>query len=163
MYRPTVRYDDRFRDYMKDLFHATNLDRNQIFRLSLFLLGHTQEGKDFLSQHLKQGCPLPLPKWGISDHGLVMDSWVDTLEEGKDVMAFEGKDAQPESNIEKGGTSHASKENQGTRLQTASPRPVTNMEGWTREIPRQQGQVYIQPQQPFIQRTKGGGLKVTIK
>jgi hypothetical protein len=60
-YRPTVRYDDIFKDYVDDLFNATNLDRNQIIRLGLFLLGHTKEGRDVLNYF--SSSPLPEPKW----------------------------------------------------------------------------------------------------
>ncbi len=38
MYRPTVRYDDVFKEYIDSLFHATHLDRNQIIRAALFQL-----------------------------------------------------------------------------------------------------------------------------
>lgn len=61
MYRPTVRYDESFREYVDELFQATNLDRNQIMRLALFLLGHTKEGIDVLT--FFSSSPLPDPKW----------------------------------------------------------------------------------------------------
>jgi hypothetical protein len=70
VYRPTVRYDDRFKDYVNDLFHATTLDRNQIMRLALFLLGHTKEGNGILSEHLKKNTSLPSPSWSIQHGGL---------------------------------------------------------------------------------------------
>jgi hypothetical protein len=65
MYRPTVRYDDKFKDYVEGLFHSTSLDRNQIIRLGLFLLGHTKEGRDVL-QHFASS-PLPKPNWNKND------------------------------------------------------------------------------------------------
>ena len=36
MWRPTVRYDERYRDYIDTLFKTSRLDRNQIMRLALF-------------------------------------------------------------------------------------------------------------------------------
>lgn len=63
-YRPTVRYDERFRSYVDDLYHATTLDRNQIMRLALFLLGYTKEGEETLKQFLKKDrTSLPSPNW----------------------------------------------------------------------------------------------------
>jgi hypothetical protein len=60
MYRPTVRYDDCFKEYVEELFRATTLDRNQIMRLALFLLGHTKEGKDVLTFFSSSSLPVPL-------------------------------------------------------------------------------------------------------
>ncbi len=83
MYRPTVRYDDAFKDYVDSLFHATYLDRNQIHRLGLFLLGQTEQGRRLLTSHLKKDVPLPSPTWTINDHGLWMfQTWLDR-EEGE--------------------------------------------------------------------------------
>lgn len=65
VYRPTVRYDDSFKEYVDSLFHSTTLDRNQIMRLALFLLGHTKEGKDVLNHFATS--TLPSPKWTVND------------------------------------------------------------------------------------------------
>jgi hypothetical protein len=65
MYRPTVRYDDRFAEYVQELKECTSLDGNQIMRLALFLLGHTKEGKDVLAFY--SSSPLPVPNWSIND------------------------------------------------------------------------------------------------
>jgi hypothetical protein len=64
VYRPTVRYDDSFKEYVDGLFVATTLDRNQIMRLALFLLGHTREGKDVLTSFATS--PLPQPNWELN-------------------------------------------------------------------------------------------------
>lgn len=61
VYRPTVRYDDRFREYIEELFQATDLDRNQLFRAALLFLGSEGEGKTFLTSHLREGALLPPP------------------------------------------------------------------------------------------------------
>jgi len=67
-YRPTVRYDMRFKDYVEGLFHSTNLDRNQIMRLALYVLGHTSEGMRILEEFQKDALtPPPLPSWELLD------------------------------------------------------------------------------------------------
>jgi hypothetical protein len=83
VYRPTVRYDNRFRDYVNDLFQATTLDRNQIMRLALFLLGHTKEGKEILTLHLKKNSSLPSPNWSPQHGGLWKARAIETLEGGR--------------------------------------------------------------------------------
>jgi hypothetical protein len=70
VYRPTVRYDEIFRGYVEELFRATTLDRNQIIRLALFMLGHTEEGRAKLSSYLMKGASLPSPGWHHSTDGL---------------------------------------------------------------------------------------------
>lgn len=65
-YRPTVRYDMKFKTYVEELFHATNLDRNQIMRLALYVLGHTSEGMRILEEFQKDAkTPPPLPSWEL--------------------------------------------------------------------------------------------------
>jgi hypothetical protein len=59
-YRPTVRYSKEFKDYVDWLFKTTHLDRNQIFRASLFFFGHGQS-RNFLEFHKKRDCKLPSP------------------------------------------------------------------------------------------------------
>ena len=73
MYRPTVRYDDEFKKYVDSLFHSTKLDRNQIMRLGLFLLGHTNEGKQILNEYKRGTSLLPSPTWQPHDYGLWME------------------------------------------------------------------------------------------
>jgi hypothetical protein len=60
-YRPTVRYPSDFKKYVDDLFQATHLDRNQIFRASLFFFGNDELSKQFLEHHRKRDCKLPSP------------------------------------------------------------------------------------------------------
>lgn len=65
-YRPTVRYDMRFKDYVESLFQSTNLDRNQLMRLALYVLGHTSEGMRILEAYQKDSkTPPPLPSWEL--------------------------------------------------------------------------------------------------
>jgi hypothetical protein len=60
-YRPTVRYPSNFKTYVDYLFQATHLDRNQIFRASLFFFGNDELSKRFLEYHRKTDWKLPSP------------------------------------------------------------------------------------------------------
>jgi len=68
-YRPTVRYDEIFRDYINDLFHATTLDRNQILRAALFSAAYSKEFANLIAPYLKKSSSFPLPKWSPDQHG----------------------------------------------------------------------------------------------
>jgi hypothetical protein len=60
-YRPTVRYSDDMKAYVDDLFYATHLDRNQLFRAALFFFGSDSLSKNFLETHVKKQMQLPSP------------------------------------------------------------------------------------------------------
>lgn len=68
-YRPTVRYDEAYRHYIDELFHATLLDRNQLIRAALFTAAHSREFSELLSLYKKSDVPLPYPKWKPNQHG----------------------------------------------------------------------------------------------
>lgn len=68
MYRPTVRYDDIFREYVDSLFHATDLDRNQIIRAALFAAAHSEKFQNLLQPHQKKDVPLPSPLWKLDQN-----------------------------------------------------------------------------------------------
>lgn len=70
MYRPTVRYDDIYQEYVTNLFHATHLDRSQIIRAALFIAGHTEKFSEILSPYVKRGMTLPQPLWDETEHEL---------------------------------------------------------------------------------------------
>lgn len=42
VYRPTVRYPDVYKNYIENIYKATNLDRYQIIRLALFIAAHSK-------------------------------------------------------------------------------------------------------------------------
>jgi len=86
-YRPTVRYDDSFRIYVDDLFHATHLDRNQIIRAALFAAAHSREFIDLLSVYKKPNTSLPSPEWKLRQHGYWLDQKFISEEEERDVNA----------------------------------------------------------------------------
>lgn len=138
VYRPTVRYDDRFRDYVEDCFHATKLDRNQIIRLGLFLLPYSEEGANILRRHAVG--PLPSPKWEIGEHGVWLVQNLDNREGGKDVTTDQVRDVR------------------------TNERPIgvheegISLHGQQRTSEELQGP--IRPR--TIERTSGGGLKIYI-
>jgi hypothetical protein len=124
-YRPTVRYDERYRTYVDDLFQATKLDRNQIFRLSLFLLGHTKEGKEILSSYLKKGASLPSPGWMVSADGLWLEKTMQEPPEGE----TSEKDVQTDDILIGNDREEGRHEKDG-------------MAGRTREVSRSRGEVH---------------------
>jgi hypothetical protein len=64
-YRPTVRYDDIYKDYVDEVFRATTLDRNQIIRAALFTAVHSEEFRQVMKPYLKKA--LPAPAWSLTD------------------------------------------------------------------------------------------------
>jgi hypothetical protein len=114
MYRPTVRYADCFRDYVDEVVKATGLDRNQIFRLAMYLLPYTKEGRDVLN--FFSSSPLPSPKWNLN-------SMVEWYGEPLD-FALEGGTSAGEITSLEGGTSDVKEES----LCRSEPK-VTRFEG----------------------------------
>lgn len=92
VYRPTVRYPDIYKTYVDDLFKATNLDRNQIIRLALFIAAHSNEYKSILEKHKRADVTLPCPGWGIDEE----EAW-------KEQNYTRKEDPQRHRIIEKGG------------------------------------------------------------
>jgi hypothetical protein len=87
LYRPTVRYEVEFKDYIEELFRATGLDRNTLFRAALFFFGEGLS-KQFLLQHLKKDKQLPLPlRDRVQDHEFFMKNLEihNFIEGGRDV------------------------------------------------------------------------------
>lgn len=73
MYRPTVRYDDVYKTYVDDLFHATHLDRNQIIRAALFAAAHSKEFLSIMQTNKKRDVPTPSPPWQLIHTSLWME------------------------------------------------------------------------------------------
>ncbi|GAE27117.1 hypothetical protein JCM9140_3233 [Halalkalibacter wakoensis JCM 9140] len=63
MYRPTVRYDDAYKQYVENVFNSTHLDKSQIIRAALFIAGHTEQFSRIVEPYLKKGMSLPVPLW----------------------------------------------------------------------------------------------------
>ncbi|HWO77768.1 MAG TPA: hypothetical protein VNM69_18020 [Bacillus sp. (in: firmicutes)] len=87
VYRPTVRYADEFKSYVDALFHATNLDRNQIIRAALFTAAFSTEFKSLMMKYRKGDVPLPYPVWSLEQHEYWMERTTSKQKEGKDVYA----------------------------------------------------------------------------
>jgi hypothetical protein len=85
VYRPTVRYADDFKKYVDDLFHATNLDRNQIIRAALFYAAFSPSFQSIMNQYKKNGIPLPTAQWLEDHHWLWMEVNPSKQERANDV------------------------------------------------------------------------------
>ena len=145
MYRPTVRYDDVYRSYVDDLFHATTLDRNQIIRAALFAAGHSNEFHSLIHSHLKDDVLPPSPSWSLDDHPLWMEQTPKYEREGKDVNANDpgtGKDEKANGAIGNGKIPIILKEKE-----THQPRRLT-------EAQRRNGEVF--------NRELHGGITIRI-
>jgi hypothetical protein len=92
VYRPTVRYPDIYKNYIEDVYKATELDRNQIIRLALFVAAHSKEYTSILQKHQSADVPLPRPDWRLDEEGC----W-------KDQHYSKKQDPAPIKLIEKGG------------------------------------------------------------
>ncbi|MBZ5751338.1 hypothetical protein [Metabacillus rhizolycopersici] len=73
VYRPTVRYADEFKKYVDDLFHATDLDRNQIIRAALFSAASSPAFASIINQHKGKDVTLPSASWSVDHHWLWME------------------------------------------------------------------------------------------
>lgn len=70
VYRPTVRYDPIYQEYVNRLFHATRLDRNEIIRLALFSAPLSALFRSKIEVHLKDGQDFPKAPWASQDKHL---------------------------------------------------------------------------------------------
>jgi hypothetical protein len=80
MYRPTVRYDDSFKKFVDDMFHATTLDRNQILRAALFSAAYSKEFQQILKPYMK-GSDFPVVPWSLQQDSF----WLDQKPRGDDL------------------------------------------------------------------------------
>ncbi|MFC0560789.1 hypothetical protein [Halalkalibacter alkalisediminis] len=76
MYRPTVRYEDVYKEYVENVFHATHLDRSQIIRAALFIAGHTEQFSRIIEPYIRRGMSLPSPLWNEEDEELWLNQKV---------------------------------------------------------------------------------------
>jgi hypothetical protein len=122
MYRPTVRYDDVFKDYINNLFHATHLDRNQLIRGALFAAAYSKEFQTLLRPYQKKDVPLPSPPWKATQQRFWMEQSPGIKGEGGDVNANDDRARQ----ISK---------TPGTIEGRRNPGSIRTVEGRTRAIP----------------------------
>ncbi|WP_142386548.1 hypothetical protein [Bacillus sp. Marseille-P3661] len=85
MYRPTVRMDDVYKDYLEELTEVTTLDRNQLIRLALFSAPFNRLFIAQVETHLKDNSSLPSAKWEVFDHGYWLEQTYKSLEGENDV------------------------------------------------------------------------------
>ncbi|OLS34182.1 hypothetical protein BTR22_19020 [Alkalihalophilus pseudofirmus] len=85
MYRPTVRYDDVYKQYVDQIFQATTLDRNQIIRAALFNAAHSNLFLELLKPYKRSDVPLPSPLWRASDHRIWLEQNPTEEKGGRDV------------------------------------------------------------------------------
>lgn len=134
MYRPTVRYDDRYKKYVDQIFKATNLDRNQIIRLALFAAPFSPLFQHQLEKYMTS--PLPTPIWEVTDHGLWMEQTFEKRREGRSVV----------------NGNHQEISTTGERPAGSSAASVTNRSAKGRE-----GEIY---QQKVIKQSGGITIKI---
>ncbi|GAF14943.1 hypothetical protein JCM19046_3493 [Bacillus sp. JCM 19046] len=84
MYRPTLRCDESYRDYLNKLFQATTLDRNQLIRAAIFYASNNDGFKQMLKPYTKTSS-LPAPPWTINNHAVWLEQTLDNRAEGRDV------------------------------------------------------------------------------
>ncbi|WP_394514208.1 hypothetical protein [Priestia aryabhattai] len=81
-YRPTVRYHSIYRTYVDSLFHATELDRNQIIRCALFTAANNPVFLALMNQYKVSDVPLTSSPWQPSSHRLWMEQEPNIEEKG---------------------------------------------------------------------------------
>jgi hypothetical protein len=156
VYRPTVRYDDVFREYVDDVFKSTTLDRNQIIRLALFAAPFNNLFVSQLEKHLKiNQSSLPSTPWEVWDHGYWRDQNFIPQGEREDVNISEGGDVigetMAERRIEISGTDYP------------NPGRIRNVDsqGSERTAPRREGKVRQRPSDPTVFGSSKG-IKITL-
>lgn len=64
VWRPALRCDSVYRDYIDSIFESTSLDKNQIMRLMMFVAAHSSEFKGILMEYKKDGVTdIPVALW----------------------------------------------------------------------------------------------------
>lgn len=138
VYRPTVRYADEFKKYVDDLFHVTDLDRNQIIRAALFSAASSPAFESIIKQHKRKDVPLPPASWSIDHHWLWLEQNPSRQRGGKDVNV---------NIIGEGAIEGAAKSVAGSSRQSISSDCCKH------SIERQEGKI---PSERFVFRNQGG-------
>ncbi|MGJ9381549.1 hypothetical protein [Salipaludibacillus sp. CF4.18] len=84
MYRPTVRMDNVYRDWVEGVQKSSGLDRAQIIRLAIYSAPFSEVFKEQINQRKQGDTTLPPPMWkGDSDGSLWRNStWKREKREG---------------------------------------------------------------------------------
>lgn len=101
VYRPTVRYDELFRDYVDSLFHATHLDRNQIIRGALFAAAHSKEFHLLLNSYKKRDVPIPPAPWLLEEQSLWLNQSHKGIKEEKNIEMVSNNEGDAVNNTDK--------------------------------------------------------------
>lgn len=90
IWRPTIRMDDVFRQYVEDWYRATvpAIDRNRIVRLMLFCAPFSAIFQGTIRDYMLPDVPAPSPRWTRHDSGLWMNQY---WQEGRGVFYGDGQ------------------------------------------------------------------------
>lgn len=70
VWRPALRCDSSFKNYIDSLNQVTSLDKNQIMRLMIFIAAHSGEFKQIIAEYKKADVTkMPGPEWEIWEDG----------------------------------------------------------------------------------------------
>jgi hypothetical protein len=71
IYRPSVRYDHRYKDYVDRVKEASGLDGAQIIRLALFVASSNPQFAAKIKEYAtKEDVKLPMPRWDKKDDNM---------------------------------------------------------------------------------------------
>jgi len=150
VYRPTIRYADTFKEYVDELFYATNLDRNQIIRAALFSAAFSPTFEEILKQHKKKDVTLATASWSADQHWLWMEQNPTKNEERKDVNANIKVGEEGEKRTK---TKREKKQKRGTKTII---KPMENHEQTDRADQTIKRRVEEIPTERIILRNQGG-------
>jgi hypothetical protein len=142
MYRPTVRYNEVFKDYVDDVYQATFLDRNQVLRLALFVAAHTDTFKQVINEYKRPDVPLPSPCWELWEYGYWRGATYKHKKREVDVN---------DDNRRKNDATIINEKTSPGRNTTQENRHIEPEARRSREIPTQR-----------ISRNAAGGIRITI-
>ncbi|MCJ7992845.1 hypothetical protein MUB15_32785 [Priestia sp. OVS21] len=160
-YRPTVRYHSIYRTYVDSLFHATELDRNQIIRCALFTAANNPVFLALMNQYKVSDVPLPSSPWQPSSHPLWMEQEPNLEEKGggkHDDLERKGTSTRAFTLL---GTSTDGQSMSGAAIQF-DRQPSTNEK--TARITRRQQPIERRTREiPTLQLSNNGGIRLDFR
>ena len=160
MYRPTVRYNNVYRTYVDDIFKATSLDRNQIFRLALFTAAYNPKFIEMLEQYQRKDVPLPSPHWSHSMHHIWLEQDIE-IREGEDNNDHIERERETSSSSKIFGASRPSRSIPGTTFQS-KPQHDTEIEKKQPDR-RQSSKKGFSREIPSVQLSNNGGIRIDFR
>lgn len=98
-WRPAIRCDSTYRNYIDSLHASTILDKNQIMRLMMFVAAHSHEFIEILTEYKRDGVTtLPIAPW----HGWEDAYWLNQTYKSKSVGVTIENLENEEVSIQKG-------------------------------------------------------------